>query len=357
MFSRTNALSSQRIIPDDLKRRQIRAFFARIDPEPPAPSQPELRWPRRLRLATYALAPLSAVVSIALLINGAVEAAVVLLLLGAAAFALNRIVSQHVHQAQLAYKQAYDHYASDLASHVKLLNDWHLIEYDIAKIPAGSQIDKWLTEDIARIANEVGLESLGIVGEQIRLDNDKGINPFYGPLLESVYGIPDFQRKKFNFDIDAQKLRFPCYQVVVLYLSDERIAVFATDFNFLYNTFHNTRTYEYMYHDIVSISTEDKFVNYDVPLIAVHGPMGSATIKMPLDPNARAPVAADPNATIPIRVAKIFRLSVPSGDSMSVVIEIPEIRENVLTGRIHPEIFEPRVRYIRARLREKQTRP
>jgi hypothetical protein len=347
MISRTNALSSQRIIPDDLKRRQIRAFFARIPPEPPAPLQPELLWARRIRLATYVLVPFAVITSILLLTNSAVEAAVVLLLLSAAAFVLNRIVNENIHQAEGTYKLAYDQYASDLANHARQLNDWHLTEYDIQMIPAGSQIDRWLTEDIARIANEVGLQSLGIVPEHMEMDKDKGINPFYGPLLESVYGIPDFQRRKYNFDRDGQKLRFPCYQIVVLYLSKERIAVFATDFSFLYNTFHNTRTYEYMYQDIVSISTEDKPVNYDVPLIAVQGPMTSATFSVPVDVDA----------TVPIRVAKIFRLSVPSSDSMSVVIAIPEIREDVLTGRIRPDIFEPRVQYIRSRLREKQQRP
>ncbi|MBL8162154.1 MAG: hypothetical protein JNJ61_09220 [Anaerolineae bacterium] len=349
MFARTNALSSQRIIPDDLKRRQIRAFFARIDPEPPAPPQPELLWARRIRLATYILVPFGVISSILLLTNGAVEAAIVLLVLSAVAFVLNRILHEHIRQAEMAYKLAHDQYASDLANHVNLLNSWHLSEYDITKIPAGSQIDRWLTEDIARIANEVGLESLGFVAEHFKLDSDRGINPFYGPLLESVYAIPDFQRKKFNFDVNSLKLRFPCYQVVVLYLTEERIAVFATDFNFLYNSFHNTRTYEYMYHDIVSISTEDKEVKFDVPLIAVHGPMTTATINMPSDPSL-----FDLNTTVSIRVAKIFRLSVPSSDSMSVVIAIPEIREEVLTGRIHPEIFEPRVQYIRSQLRKRQ---
>lgn len=196
-----------------------------------------------------------------------------------------------------------------------LLEKWGITEEDIANTPHVSQIDTWLAEDMKNVITKA-LDRLGLVREELI----KEPMLIYGPLFWSTYGIPD--EEIVNVKIDDGTLRFSCYQLVVVCLSAERIATYSASFNFLRNVFVNEKTIEFLYRDIVSVSTEEKSTNYNLP--------DGKTL----------------------RRAQVFRLVVP-GDNIEVVINSLEIKE-LLGGEAILSDHDKSVRVIREMLREKK---
>lgn len=190
-----------------------------------------------------------------------------------------------------------------------------LFEADQSKKPSVSMVDTWLKEDMQKVINRA-LDKLGLTREELVKDP----MVIYGPLFWTTDGIPDDELV--TVKITDGTLRFSCYQLVVVCLSAERIATYSANFNFLRNVFVGEKTIEFLYRDIVSVSTEEKSTNYNLP-------NGST-----------------------MRRAQVFRLVVP-GDNIEVVINSPEIKE-LLGGEAALTDHDRSVRVIREMLRDKK---
>lgn len=209
-------------------------------------------------------------------------------------------------------------YKRSLKKYQSRLGNWGLAESDMAHIPTGKQIDKYLQEDLKNIEEYALTEKLGLVRKQLKRD------PLiiYGPLFWKTYGIPDkdlvyVKEKPTNF------LRFSCYQVVIVFLTDAWVATYTCDFNFLRNARLGEKTVEYLYQDIVSVSTEEISTNYTLP--------DGKTLQR----------------------AKVFRLAVASGDRIEVVVNSSQLKD-MLDGTLNLEDQDKNVQIIREMLRSKK---
>jgi len=191
-----------------------------------------------------------------------------------------------------------------------------LTEVQIKNKPIDLQVDQWLQEELKAVfplaLSKLGLEREELLREPLLI---------YGPLFWRTPGVPeaDIVGIKGNDGI----VRFSCYSVVVICLSDTRVNSYKANFNFIRNTFLGESTVEYVYRDIVSVSTEDRASNYDLPDGQI------------------------------LRHAQFFRLAVASGDSIEVALNSPEIRD-LFGGDPAPTNHERTVQVIREMLREKK---
>ena len=212
------------------------------------------------------------------------------------------------------FNEAGEKYREALQNRQELAKKWDLTEDDLALEPSVAQIDAWLKEDLD-LAVQRALDRLGLVRDELVREP----LVIYGPLFWTTDGIPDDELVAVKL---VDTLRFSCYQLVVVCLSAERIATYSANFNFLRYVFLNEKTVEYLYRDIVSVSTEEKSTNYSLP-------------------NGKT-----------LRRTQVFRLVVP-GDSIEVVINSPEIKD-LLGGTPQLSDHEKSVRVIREMLRTKK---
>lgn len=213
--------------------------------------------------------------------------------------------------------KTYKDYEEKLNDYLHMAKRWNISEEDLALEVSTAEIDKWLQEDMKAVVIRA-LDKLGLTqGELVR-------NPLviYGPLFWSTYGIPDDDLV--TVKLTDGSLRFSCYQLVVVCLSAERIATYTADFNFLRNVFVNEKCIEFLYRDIISISTQEISTNYNLP-----------------------------NGKTMTR-AQTFRVAVSNGDDIEVVINSPEIRD-LLGGEAQLTDHDQSVRVIREMLRTKLT--
>lgn len=198
----------------------------------------------------------------------------------------------------------------------KLLSDWGLTESDLKTSPSGQQIDQWLQEDLNSVI-DLALKKLGLIADE--LIREPMI--IYGPLFWTTYGIPD--NEVVYVKDKSGTLRFSCYQTVVVCLSEARIATYSANLNFLRYAFVGEKAIEFLYQDIVSVSTEEISTNYTLP-------------------NGKT-----------LRRAQVFRLAVASRDNIEVVVNSPEIRD-LLHGQPKLSSHDESVRVIREMLRTKK---
>ncbi len=118
--------------------------------------------------------------------------------------------------------------------------------------------------------------------------------------------------------------RFAIHHVTVILLTDSHLGAYAADFNFLRNTFLNERAQEFHYQDVVSVSVQEDSTNLSLAdgQKVVHGQM--------------------------------FRLSVSSGENISVIVQAQELR-NLTGAEQDTSDVENVVSAIRKMLREKKS--
>lgn len=183
-------------------------------------------------------------------------------------------------------------------------------------LPDDAEVDKWFQEDLARIVEQslskAGLDKSELVQAPI---------PVTGPILWSTNGVSteDLRWKKGNDNF----VRFSINRITVILLSNQLLAAYACDFNFIKNVALNESTQEYHYKDVVSVSTQEDSTSYTLP-------NGISMV------NSQA-----------------FRLSVASGESIKVVISAAKLSE-VTGGTIPTTSAEKAVQIIRTMLREKK---
>lgn len=209
-------------------------------------------------------------------------------------------------------------YRESLKEYQEGLENWGLTESDLEQTPSGQQVDNWLREDLESIREHALNEELGLVREELKRDP----LVIYGPLFWETYGIP-VDELAYVREEPSDILRFSCYRVVCVFLTDARVATYSCDFNFLRNARVGEKVVEYLYRDIVSVSTEEISTNYTLP--------DGKTLQH----------------------AKVFRLAVASGDSIQVVVSSPQLKD-MLNGTPNVENQDENVRVIREMLRTKK---
>lgn len=183
-------------------------------------------------------------------------------------------------------------------------------------IPSDSDVDRWFQEDIAQIVEKsltkTGLNKSELVKEPL---------PITGPILWMTNGIPktDLCWKKGKDGL----VRFAVNRFTVILLSDQLLAVYTCDFNFLKNVALNESTQEYYYKDVVSVSTQEDSTAYTLP-------NGVSFV------NTQA-----------------FKISVANGESFKIAISAGKLSE-ITSGTISTTSAEKAVQVIRAMLREKK---
>jgi len=201
----------------------------------------------------------------------------------------------------------------------QLLENYKMTEEELPPPPTAKEIDDFLRQDFNQIIQRA-LQKLDLVDSQLV----RSPLVIYGPLFWKTYGISDDEIIVKTGD--DRILRFSCYQLVVVCLSEDRIAAYSCDYNFLRGSFLNDKATEYLYQDIVSIETEEISTNYTLRSGQV------------------------------MRRAQIFRLTVPSGNNIQVVVGSPEIKD-LFDGKLKENNHEESVKAIREMLRSKKTQP
>lgn len=224
-----------------------------------------------------------------------------------------------------------DQYNDDLEVYNKLLEKWELTRDELNDLPSSEQIDKWLEENLSHILNQ-GLTKLGL-NEQDLLGPEefsellftKVANPMliYGPLLSTKTVIPLDENV---FVLRDGKVRFSCYEVMVVALTQSRIATYTCHFNFLREAIVQENAKEFLYQDVVSVATEEQLADY----------------------------VFTTGETLSTR--RQFKLAVASGDNIMVSIASAEIRQKL---GAEPKLsnHDESVRAIREMLRTKKDKP
>lgn len=292
-------------ISEDKKRKQIRAYFFPLN----EPDKPNNDWLENASLIVL------------LIIGGGLLLAFLTKDLG---LGLISFFGGGLFMAGLAWldenlgiTEKQDKYKQRKDKRDKLLKKWGLTENELSDEPTTAQVDQWLQEDMSRVIDRA-LDKLGLDA-----DSDLVREPMviYGPLFWTSPGIPDDELV--SAKVKDGTLRFSCYQLVVVLLSKERIATYSADFNFLRNVYLNDKTTEFLYKDIVSVSTAEESTNYSLP-----------------------------NGTT-LRRQQVFKLIVP-GDTIKVAVNSPEIKD-LLGGEVVANDHDKSVRVIREMLRSKTT--
>jgi hypothetical protein len=183
-------------------------------------------------------------------------------------------------------------------------------------LPSDAEVDAWFQQDVANIVekslSKAGLDKTELVQAPI---------PVTGPIFWSTNGISgeDLRWKKGNDNF----VRFSINRVTVILLSNQLMAAYACDFNFIKNVTLNESTQEYHYKDVVSVSTQEDSTSYTLP-------NGVSMV------NSQA-----------------FKLSVASGENIKVVISAAKLSE-ITGGQIPTTSAEKAVQVIRTMLREKK---
>jgi hypothetical protein len=184
--------------------------------------------------------------------------------------------------------------------------------------PADEEIDRWFQESVDKLCQHSRI-ALNLTEEEA--DHSYPLL-IVAPTLSETYGVPQDEitwRKGLD-----KRVRFVIYKAAVIHLTDRHLGAFTCDFNFIRNVPLNESTQEYHYCDVVSVSTAEKSQAYVLPT-------GQK-----------------------LTTSKIFALSVSSGESIQVPIDVEQIRK--MTGlEIAPETgTDKAVSTIRAMLRDKK---
>lgn len=211
-------------------------------------------------------------------------------------------------------------YEKSLKGYRSRLREWGLTETDMEAVPSGQQIDAWLREDLENITEYALTKKLGLTYAELEDTRDPLV--IYGPLYWTTPGIPD-KELVYVKEKPSNILRFSCYRVVIVFLTRDWVATYSCNFNFLRNARLGEKTVEYLYRDIVSVSTEEVSTNYTLP---------------------------DGKK---LQRAKIFRLSVANGERIEVTTNSPQLKD-MLGGTLNLGDQDKSVRVIREMIRSKK---
>ena len=163
--------------------------------------------------------------------------------------------------------------------------------------PSDAEVDAWLRQSIEDVAEE----SINRLGLPVTYESDGSRSKeslqtltLQGPNVWSRPGIDnnDIVFKKGKDDL----VRFGTYRLVVLHLTTHHLTSYQCDYNFLRDVALNVETDEYPYEHIVTVSTREEASSFTLP----------TGVKM--------------------THSEQFRISVSSGEAITVAVNFPELR-------------------------------
>ena len=192
-----------------------------------------------------------------------------------------------------------------------------LAEADVALTDADAQ--DLLDAGLERI-KKMAMSSLGFTEEDLESDLLTVIAPC-SDLETSADGAPKelLARKG-----DDGQLRFSAYRLAIIALTGRRFGLFSCTYNFIEDRALGAQTVEYQYRDIVSVSTGEE----------------SRSLQFPSGES--------------LSVVQDFRVSIPNGEAVRIVVDSPEIRRLAGDHPLPVTGAEKAVRAIRAQLRVKE---
>ena len=225
-------------------------------------------------------------------------------------------------------KERQSDYEDDRRKFYALLEKWEMAEGDLFGLPTSKQVDEWLQENLDHIRDR-GLEKLGLGLDDILLPEEfsdlistKAENPMqiYGPLLTVSTVIPNYENVFVRRD---GLIRFSCHEVMIVALTKSRIATYTCHFNGIHEAIVQESAKEFLYHDVVSVATEEEMSNYTF------------------------------STGEKLSIRRQFKLAVASGDNIVVSVASPEIREKLGAA---PKLsdHDESVRAIREMMRAKR---
>jgi len=183
--------------------------------------------------------------------------------------------------------------------------------------PSDQKVDAWLEAGMERLKKE-SLSKLNLLEGQLKTD------PLLirGPILWSTNGVPDSDLLWRTGKDDVT--RFAIYRVSIIHLTDQLLAAYSCDYNFLRDVALNEETDEYHYQDVVGVSTREDTTSYTLP---------SGT---------------------KLAHAQWFRVSVTSGESIEVLVDADKLYKMTKSERLPETGTEKAVATIRTMLRSKK---
>ncbi len=216
-------------------------------------------------------------------------------------------------------------YESENPEYRALLKKWGLSEEELFQRPSSKQVDLWLDEGFVKIKSR-GLSKLGLSSDDLDLPEylsdllpTKAENPMRieGPLLTKETTIPSHENVVVLRD---GNIRFSCYEVMIVALTQTRIATYTCYYNFIRDSVVQENAKEFLYADVVSVATEELLSNY----------------KFSTGQN--------------ISLRRQFKLAVASGDNIVVSVASPELQEKFGAQPLLSK-HDERIRAIREMLR------
>lgn len=351
------------------RRSQIRAYFAAplltARPKPIPPLQLG-RW-GTIRWGAWILFALFAGLTGYALFKGWLDwivfcGAVALVLMVIGLIAGDRVTTLRANHAQ-----AERTYNLSLAAYKDDLNTWGLSETDLDNRATVKEVDERLKSDLIWLRDHRALERLGLVKEHLG-----GRDPIQvaGPLTDSTLRAPnrtlampqsasiflEHEETSARRAAEDGLIRFPWYDIMVLCLTETHIALYEAEYNFLQGPDHlgddlpdsvisqcliNERTYEFLYHDIVSVSTMTILLHHAY-VVQRDNVAEMFTPAVPaIMPEER------------YSVLKWFTLSVLGDQAVSVGVTLGDITEKDLPEPLRLD-FERHLQFIRTMVREKK---
>ena len=183
--------------------------------------------------------------------------------------------------------------------------------------PGDRQVDTWLDRGLDRLEKE-SLAKLNLTRDQLR-SQPLSVR---GPILWSTNGVPDGDLLWRTGKDDIT--RFAIYRVSIIQLTDQLLAAYSCDYNFLRDVALNEETEEYHYQDVVGVSTREDTTSYTLP---------SGT---------------------KLAHAQWFRISVTSGEAIEVLVEADRLYQMTKGDRLPETGADKAVAAIRTMLRSKK---
>lgn len=185
--------------------------------------------------------------------------------------------------------------------------------------PSAIEIGEWLNEDVSSLKQHA-LSTLGLVEDELESD----LLTVVGPVMWDTGGVPESELV-FR-EVDSGNAFFGVYNIAFIALAEQRLAAFNCLFRFISSEVVQSKSCEFQYSDIVSVSTTEEASSLRTPL-------GTA-----------------------LPTVQRFRISTRNGESLSTTINTPELPPMVEIDTLPRTGAERAVRAIRTKLRESTDR-
>ena len=177
------------------------------------------------------------------------------------------------------------------------------------KRPTDNQIENWLLQDIKKLIKPKAIEMLSIDENNIQDDNFIIVpHPIYWKMkMIDEEHITKVETSEGYYNYSA-------FKVQILALTDNYVSLFTCNYNSINNEFHAENTNEFFFDDISSIKNDLEHLSFKF-------------IDMEEDDNNDEDNEENKNEN-EIGEARVFKLKNMSGESLSIITDIPSLESS-----------------------------